>query len=337
MNRPSAIIVKTTSLLLITFLVLLCSNGCKQCNSSKVNTDEVVDTSISKPIRDMNAAIKKDSINPMLYFKRAKIHEAENDLKSALTDMFIAITLDSLNHDYYTYSSELFIKSNEPKRAIMLMNQALILDSSYIPFYIYAGKYAFYVKDYDGALKYFNRAIEKDMFAPETYYYKGMVYKEKGDTTKALSSFQTCVEQDPKNADAYLQIGLLLQTKKDKMAQKYLDNAVKANPKAVDALYAKGYGEQDAKQYEQSIVTFRQIIERDYKNEEALYAIGYSYLMMDATMFEKVSIVILLVWFVFGSFVYIAETNKANVTIEKVSSLGTISDSDIDRTIRLSK
>jgi hypothetical protein len=63
----------------------------------------------------------------------------------------------------------------------------------------------------------------------------------------------------------------------------------------------------------------------------------YSYLMMDATMFEKVSIVILLVWFVFGSFVYIAETNKANVTIEKVSSLGTISDSDIDRTIRLSK
>jgi len=63
----------------------------------------------------------------------------------------------------------------------------------------------------------------------------------------------------------------------------------------------------------------------------------FNYFSVEATTFERASVVVLLVWFVFGSFVYIAETNKANVTIEKVSSLGTISDSDIDRTIRLSK
>jgi tetratricopeptide (TPR) repeat protein len=103
-----------------------------------------------------------------------------------------------------------------------------------------------------------------------------------GDTAKALSSFQTCAEQNPKKADAFLQIGLILQQRKDKMADKYLDNAVKANPKATDALYAKGYGEMEAGKYEQAISTFKQVIEVDFKNEDALYAIGQSYMEMDS-------------------------------------------------------
>jgi tetratricopeptide (TPR) repeat protein len=93
-----------------------------------------------------------------------------------------------------------------------------------------------------------------------------------GDTTKALSAFQTCVEQDPKNADAYLEIGLLLHERKDKMAAKYLDNAVKANPKA----HRSHSTPRDSHGGESTISgahqAFKRIIEVDYKNEEALYA-----------------------------------------------------------------
>jgi tetratricopeptide (TPR) repeat protein len=90
------------------------------------------------------------------------------------------------------------------------------------------------------------------------------------------------VEQDPKYADAYLQIGLLLKQKGDKLAQKYLDNAVKANPKAEDALYAKGFAEKDAKQYEQAIATFKQVVELNHRNPDALDAIGFCYLQQDS-------------------------------------------------------
>lgn len=63
----------------------------------------------------------------------------------------------------------------------------------------------------------------------------------------------------------------------------------------------------------------------------------YSYRTVDSTIFEIGAVLLLFVWFLFGSLVYILEINKANVTIEKVSSLGVISDSDIKSSIRLSK
>lgn len=63
----------------------------------------------------------------------------------------------------------------------------------------------------------------------------------------------------------------------------------------------------------------------------------YTYKTVESTGFELGAVILLFVWFVCGSLVYILEINKANVTIEKVSSLGVISDSDIKSTIRLSK
>lgn len=63
----------------------------------------------------------------------------------------------------------------------------------------------------------------------------------------------------------------------------------------------------------------------------------YTYRTVDSTVPEIGAVLLLLVWFLFGSLVYILEINKANVTIEKVSSLGVMSDSDIKSSIRLSK
>ncbi|MHC1716972.1 MAG: hypothetical protein AB9915_03775 [Candidatus Dojkabacteria bacterium] len=64
---------------------------------------------------------------------------------------------------------------------------------------------------------------------------------------------------------------------------------------------------------------------------------GYSYMGAEITSAERLSVIVLIIWFILGSFIYLAEINKANVTIEKVSSLGTISESDIEKSIRLSK
>ena len=139
---------KTLFLAFILLAAIIASlNSCKQCNSNKVT--ETVDTIISEPVRKMNEAIKNDSLNPFLYFKRAKVFENENDIKSALTDMYIAISLDSLQPDFYLYSAELFIKANEPKRAIMLMAQAISTDSNYVGYYIQGGRYAYLIKDYE--------------------------------------------------------------------------------------------------------------------------------------------------------------------------------------------
>lgn len=267
--------------------VLLCLSllsGCWRSGQNQEAANSHTDSTkvSSHAIDEVSALIKKDSLNAELYFKRAQLYQGLGDLKSALTDMYLAGVLDPKNNDYNLYAADLFIQDKEPKRAIALLDHAISLDSANVKYYVYGGKFAYLIKDYPGALAHFNEGIRIDIFNPDLYYWRGMTYLDMGDTTKALSAFQTCVEQDPKNSDAYLQIGLLLHERKDKMADKYLDNAVKANPRATDALYAKGFAQQEAGKYKESIETFKEIIDRDHKNEEALYAMGVSYMQIDS-------------------------------------------------------
>jgi len=257
--------------------------------------------SISNPKLDaLNEQIKKDSLNPYLYYKRAQIYDANNDNKSALTDMFIALSLDSLRPEFYLYSAELFKKSGNVQRGIVLMNKAISTDSMNIKYYIEAGELAFIdttIKgNYQVAMDYLNTAIEKDPQNAEIYFYKGHVYEEKGDTNRAISSFQTATELDPKFYSAYVELGLLLNQRKDKNAEKYLDNAIKVSDKPEDALYAKAniykkeaLALQDAnknaqaiEKFQVAIENFKKVIELDYKNVEAYMGAAFSYYQMDS-------------------------------------------------------
>ena len=268
--------------------VLLCLTLLSSCwQNSKPKTDQTevkADSSAIhlKAIDDLSAMVKKDSLDPELYFRRAQLYQGIGDLKSALTDMYLATILNPKNNDYNLFTADLFIQDKEPKRAIAFLDKAISFDSANIKYYVYGGKFAYMIKEYKTALDHYNEALRIDIFNPDIYYWRGMTYKDMGDTTRALSAFQTCVEQDPKNSDAYLEIGLLLHERKDKMADKYLDNAIKANPKGTDALYAKGFSQQEAGHYQESIETFKMVIGRDYKNEDALYAIGVSYMQLDS-------------------------------------------------------
>lgn len=274
-------------------------NSCKQCNSSQA--DVVKTDSVTIPKLDaMNEEIKKDSLNPFLYYKRAQLYEANNDFKSAATDMFLALTLDSLRPEFYLYAAELFKKSGDPQRGIALMNKAIVTDSMNTTFYVKAAELAYIdttVKgNYRLALDYLNTAIDKDPQNAEIYFYKGTIFKEIGDTTKALSSFQTATELNPKYYNAYVQIGLLLKEKKDKNAGKYLDNAIKVHDKPEDALYAKAnllkeegvrlydtYKDAQAReQFNKAVEQFKKVIEVNYKNTEAYMGAAFCYYQMDS-------------------------------------------------------
>jgi tetratricopeptide (TPR) repeat protein len=162
------------------------------------------------------------------------------------------------------------------------LERAATIDSTDAELYAMMGKYRFLMQEYDRALLLYNQALSKDVFNPKVYFFKGITYKEMGDTARAIGSFQTAVEQDPNYYEAYMQIGVLMQKKKDKLAQKYLDNAIKVKPNSEEALYAKAYNLQESNQYKQAAEVFRQIISLNYKNDAALYALGYCQMMQDS-------------------------------------------------------
>lgn len=287
------------SILIIPIVTVLSFfSSCKQCNHS---VDAVKTDSVSIPKLDaLNEEIKKDSINPFLYYQRAQLYEANNDFKSAATDMFFALTLDSLRPEFYLYAAELFKKTAEPQRGLALMQKAIATDSMNTIFYVKAAELAYInttVKgNYGIALNYLNAAIEKDPQNADIYFYKGTIFKEVGDTTKALSAFQTATELNPKFYNAYVQIGLLLTSRKDKNAEKYFDNAIKVSEKPEDALYAKANllkeegvrlydANQDTKSKDKlnkAVEQFKKVIEVNYKNVEAYMGTGFCYYQMDS-------------------------------------------------------
>jgi superkiller protein 3 len=248
----------------------------------------------------INAEIQKDSLNPALYYKRAQIYDAAGDFKSASTSMFLALTLDSLRPEYYLYTANLFKKTGDLKRGIALMDKAIVTDSLNTAFYVKAGELAFIDTTIRGnfklALAYLNAAISKDPQNADIYFYKGNVFKAMGDTTKAISSFQTATELNPKFYNAYVQLGLLLEKRKDKNAEKYLDNAIKVSDKPEDALYAKANllkseamafsdAKQDAKadeKFNSAIESFKKVVAVNYHNVEAYMGIAKCYYEMDS-------------------------------------------------------
>lgn len=291
------------NLLLILFLSLVAAaafTSCSQCNKTKPAPVVTQDTTVSARLQAVIDEIKRDSLNPLLYFKRAHIYDHNDDVKHAIDDMFKALSLDSVSDELFLYAAELFKKSGDPKRGIALMDKAIAADSMNTDLYVKAAELAYIdttIKgNYHLALNYLNAAILKNPQNADIYFYKGNVFKEMKDTAKAISSFQTATELNPKFYNAYVQIGLLLAQKKDKNAGKFLDNAIKVSDKPEDALYAKANilketavsledAHKDAaaiEKYNEAIETYKKVIDVNYKNVESYMGIAFIYYQMDS-------------------------------------------------------
>ncbi|MCS6935679.1 MAG: tetratricopeptide repeat protein [Chitinophagales bacterium] len=288
------------TLFLLTLTVTLAAQSCKQCKKDKQAPLATQDTLHIPGLQEINAEIARDSTNPFLYFKRAQLYQANDQLKSALTDMFIALSLDSLRPEFYLYAAELFKQSGEPKRGIALMDKAITTDSLHTPYYVKAAELAYIdttlPNNFTIALQYLNTAIGKDPQNADIYFFKGNVYKELKDTLKAISNFQTATELNPRYYDAYVQIGLLLKQRNDKNAVKYLDNAIKVKEKPEDALYAKAnmLKEEGLKLYDsgktdeavpvllKAIDAFKEVIRVNHRNAEAYMGAAFCYYQLDS-------------------------------------------------------
>jgi len=65
--------------------------------------------------------------------------------------------------------------------------------------------------------------------------------------------------------------------------------------------------------------------------------VTYTYLIVDISNAEKASIITFAVWSLLGLIFYMKETKQADITIEKVSSVRTVSRLDINQPIKLPK
>ena len=101
-----------------------------------------------------------------------------------------------------------------------------------------------------------------------------MVFEEQLDTVLAISSYKTAVEQENDFYDGYIHLGLLHFYIDLDLAKGYLKNALRIQPKSMEALYAYAMCSQYNEEYNEAIETYHEILKiEEYR--EPYFNLGY--------------------------------------------------------------
>ena len=258
-------------------LIFLASCG----NDEKPVDPKAADTAaISTPaeLKAINAEILANPNNPELYHKRAKYYLDKKLFDEGLADMGRAMNLDSAKTDYYLTLSDLYFSVNQSGNAKKALEKCIALDPKNTEALLKLAELYLYVSKSDKSIEYINQVLKIDQYNAKAYFMKGMNYKDLKDTAKAISSMQTAVEQDQQYYNAYMQLGILCAAQYNKLAVDYYKNALRIQPKSVEAWYALGKFYQDVQDFNNAIGAYTTLLKFD-NNKNAFYNLGVIYLV----------------------------------------------------------
>lgn len=252
-----------------------CGSSSKKSNINKT----IVSDTLSPEIAKLNAKIAANPDNSDLYNERAKLLVEKQKIDEALSDICTALNIDSSKAPYFLTLSDVYFAMGKIKNCKRSIEKSLALDPKYAEADLKYAELNLYFKEYKKTIEYIDKALAIDKINAKAYFMKGMTYKETGDTAKAISNFQTTIDQDPEYYHAFIQLGILFSVKKNKLAVDYFMNAIKLNPKSIDARYGLGMFYQETEEYDKAIIEYDSILRIDPKYKFAHYNLGYVHLV----------------------------------------------------------
>lgn len=258
-------------------LVFLASCG-NNATTSENKTADSAATNIPAELKGINAEILANPNNPELYHKRAKYYLDNKLFEEGLADMSRAMKIDSSKAPFYLTLSDLYFAINKSGDAKRALEKCVQLDDKNVDAILKLAELYLYVKKNDKSIEYINMALKIDQYNSKAYFMKGMNYKDLKDTAKAISSMQTAVEQDQQYYNAYIQLGILCAAQQNKLAVDYYKNALRIQPKSVEAWYDLGKYYQDVEDFNNAIGTYTTLLKFD-NNKNAFYNLGVIHLV----------------------------------------------------------
>ncbi len=259
------------------FFLLFCA-----CDSTETAQKKTVNdtTTIKTPeeLNQLNSAIAANPGDDVLYNKRAKYYYSTNNLTAGFQDIEKALSLDSTKAEYYLTLSNFYFSANKTSNAKTALEKCISLDEKNVGALLKLAELYLYVTKYNKAIEYINKALKIDMYNSSGYFMKGMCYKELKDTAKAISSMQTAVEQDKQYYHAYMQLGILCAAQKNRLAVDYYKNAIRIQPKSIEAWYDLGKYYQDINDADNAIETYKTLLKFDPDNKFVHHNMGVIYL-----------------------------------------------------------
>ncbi len=268
-------------LFIIPTLLVLFFASCENGNTVDdiPNTTIATDTTLTeeeRAFKEINELLKTDVNNTGLYLRRARLYQKYGDFNAAVNDLNRAIKIDSLIPEFYLLKAELLKSQDKFKEAKEVLDKCMYVDNDNVQARVELGWLALYTYNHKQALDYADAALKRDMYNAEAYYLKGMIFLDKKDTALAKSSFKTAVEQENDYYSAYIQLGLLYFYDESNISEGYFKNALRIDPKSLEALYSIAYYYQERGEYEKAMEHYQKSIDiQPYR--EPYFNMGYIY------------------------------------------------------------
>jgi tetratricopeptide (TPR) repeat protein len=261
---------------------MLMLNACETASENKAKTETKITPNKNGLLDELNEKIKLDSTKANLYFARAQAYLQDTLVKPAISDLRRAIALDSLNTTYHMQLSDVYFNTGEMVYAIESGKTAHRINNRDINIKNKLAKYYLITQGYENAIILCRDAHVLDPTNADAYFIEAMIYAEKDDEPKCIEALKNCTAQDPEYTEAYMKIATIYNRKKDVLAIKYYDYAIKSDTTNMLARYGKAMFYQENNQIEKAIITYNEILQKDKNYTDAYYNLGYLYLGMDS-------------------------------------------------------
>lgn len=237
-----------------------CRNEVENGVTSKILTQDTIVSEQTKEFIEINKLLKEDVKNAFLYLKRANLYKKYNEIDLAISDVDRAIKVDSLQPTFYLLKAELLKQELKLAEAKEMLDQLMFIDNENLQARIELGWLALIGRNHKQALAYADAVLKRDVYNAEAYYLKGMIFEDKGDTALAISSYTTAIEQENDYYDAYVHLALLRANEPNGLAKAYIKNALRIQPKSIEALYAYAMICQENAAYNEAIETYHKML-----------------------------------------------------------------------------
>ncbi len=251
--------------------------------SSKDNSEATQVVASGDPVLDqLSLEISRNPKQSGLYFKRGERYYENGNFDEAILDLQSALRLDSVNVEYLHLLADVYLDYFRSREALKTMEKVVSLYPERIPSLLKLSEFQLILKQYEASQNTISRVLKLDPLNADGFFMIGMNLKETGDTLGALDAFQSAVENDPELIDAWINLGQLYGARKDPVAIRYFDSALRVDPRSVQALHAKAFYLQEQNKLPEALNLFKKMASVDPQNADAHYNSGLLYLDMDS-------------------------------------------------------
>ncbi len=263
---------------MLTCAVLLFS--CKSEQSSDIRRSD--QSSVDPILAGMEKAVEAAPNDVTVRLEKAAYLYKNEQYDLALQDINKAISIDSTNWDIHHFKADILLDYYKSKEAVETLENILATEPTRIPTLLKLAEFHHILKDYNSSISSINEVIRLQSYNPEAFFMLGMNFRALDQLKEAKGSFLRAVELDADLTDAWILLGNIAEEEKDERAETYYQNAVRSNPKSIEALHSLAYFLQNQDRVLDAIDLYRQINVLDTQYEDAYLNTGILYISIDS-------------------------------------------------------